>query len=308
MGGRAPQLLAIKWAKLRESPFAFFRGTAPLFYLTWSKLGLPTAPPAWICGDAHLENVGSYKGDNRVPYFDLNDFDEACLAPAHWDLGRALTGLLLLGDAARARQFLESYRARLRSGKPQHIEPETARGVIATLLDHIQERRRKDFLASRVRDGKIVIRDRRTYRVDASTRQRALSQFRAWAKRQPDPAFYRVMDLCGRIAGNGSLGVERYVVLVHGKRRPAIMDMKQAAPSRRWRRRSGGNSPNFSGHFLGRRLQARPRHLVSSAQSFRGTDQTGEDDRAGGQRSPTNQYILGKPLSAPGGRAPPDHR
>lgn len=144
--GRAPQLLAIKWAKLRENPFAFFRGTAPLFYSAWAKLDLPAAPTAWICGDAHLENVGSYKGDNRVPYFDLNDFDEACLAPAHWDLGRALTGLLLLGDSARARQFLEAYRARLRAApSPQDIE----RGPQARLGPDSRVRRAAVFAARR---------------------------------------------------------------------------------------------------------------------------------------------------------------
>jgi len=229
--GRNPLLLAIKWTKLRENPFSFFRGTAPLFYAAWSRAVLPPAPASWICGDAHLENVGSYKGDNRVPYFDLNDFDEACLAPAHWDLGRALTGLYLLREPARARRFFACYRAQLRSGKPQHIEPETARGVIAALLANVQERRKKVFLASRVQAGKIVIRPGRTYRLDPATRRRALRRFRTWSQRQPDPGFYRVRDICGRIAGNGSLGVERYVILVAGKKRPAIMDMKQAAPS-----------------------------------------------------------------------------
>jgi len=229
--GRNPQLLAIKWAKLQENPFSFFRGTAPLFYAAWSRSKLPAAPLAWICGDAHLENVGSYKGDNRVPYFDLNDFDEACLAPAHWDLGRALTGLYLLREPARARHFFAHYRARLLSGKPQHIEPETARGVIAALLANVQERRRKVFLAGRVHRGKIVIRPGRNFRLDPASRKRALARFRAWAQRQPNPGFYRVKDICGRIAGNGSLGVERYVILVQGKKRPSIMDMKQAAPS-----------------------------------------------------------------------------
>jgi len=229
--GRNPQLLALKWTKLRENPFSFFRGTAPLFYAAWSGSKLPAAPLAWICGDAHLENVGSYKGDNRVPYFDLNDFDEACLAPAHWDLGRALTGLYLLHEPARARHFFVQYRARLQSGKPQHIEPETAKGVIAALLANVQERRRKAFLASRVHKGKILIRPGRNFRLDPATRKRALARFKAWAQRQPDAGFYRVMDICGRIAGNGSLGVERYAILVQGKKRPSIMDMKQAAPS-----------------------------------------------------------------------------
>jgi len=229
--GRNPRLLAIKWGKIQESPFAFFRGTAPLFYEDWARRKLPPAPTVWICGDAHPENAGSYKGDNRVPYFDLNDFDEACLAPAHWEIGRALAALYVLGQPARARRFLAAYRARLLTGKPQHIEPEVARGTIATLLANVQARRRKKFLATRLAHGKIRIREGRTYAIDSATRQRVRRIFGKWAVGQPNPAFFRIKDICGRIAGNGSLGVERFVVLVKGKRLPGLMDMKQAVPS-----------------------------------------------------------------------------
>jgi uncharacterized protein (DUF2252 family) len=40
-----------------------------------------------------------------------------------------------------------------------------------------------------------------------------------------------VLDLCGRIAGDGSLGLERYAILVKGKRQPFMLDMKAAAPA-----------------------------------------------------------------------------
>src|SRR5258708_17165768 len=138
--GRDPQLLALKWAKMKTSAFAFFRGTAPLFHREWSREKLPGAPRVWICGDAHTENVGSYKGDDRIPYFDLNDFDEACLAPAHYDLGRALAALYLLKKPKHARMFLESYRQALLAGKPVHIEAEGAHGPIAAPLAEGKER------------------------------------------------------------------------------------------------------------------------------------------------------------------------
>ena len=51
------------------------------------------APLTWCCGDLHFENFGSYKGDNRLVYFDINDYDEAALAPATWDMLRLLTSL-----------------------------------------------------------------------------------------------------------------------------------------------------------------------------------------------------------------------
>ncbi len=48
-----------------------------------------------------MENFGSYKGDNRQVYFDINDFDEGALAPASWDLVRLLASIQCGADALR---------------------------------------------------------------------------------------------------------------------------------------------------------------------------------------------------------------
>src|SRR5262245_2032658 len=94
--GRSPQLLRLKYRAMRANVFAFFRGTCHLFYENWHlQSSLNHAPPVWSCGDLHLENFGSYKGDNRLIYFDVNDFDEAALAPCTWDVTRFLTSTLL---------------------------------------------------------------------------------------------------------------------------------------------------------------------------------------------------------------------
>ena len=50
----------------------------------------------------------------------------------------------------------------------------------------------------------------------------------------PDPKFFEVLDIGRRIAGTGSLGVERFVVLVEGKGSPDgnyLLDIKEAKPS-----------------------------------------------------------------------------
>ena len=84
--GRDPQRLALKYQKMRTDTFTFMRGSCHLF---WARTPMPSvlrkAPAAWTCGDLHLENFGSYKADNRQVHFDINDFDEAVLAPATWD-------------------------------------------------------------------------------------------------------------------------------------------------------------------------------------------------------------------------------
>ena len=65
--GRDPERLRRKYAAMRADAFAFLRGTCHLFYEDWPHLSpLNDAPRTWICGDLHLENFGSYKGDNRL--------------------------------------------------------------------------------------------------------------------------------------------------------------------------------------------------------------------------------------------------
>src|SRR5215510_5195513 len=101
---RQPELLRMKLKKLRDNAFIFLRGTCHLFYEEWpTDSVLNEAPRVWLCGDLHLENFGSFKGDNRLVYFDVNDFDEAALAPCLWDVARLLTSVLVGADSLKIR-------------------------------------------------------------------------------------------------------------------------------------------------------------------------------------------------------------
>jgi uncharacterized protein (DUF2252 family) len=93
--GRDPERLIIKYRNMRSTPFIFLRETCHLFYDRLPhEQTLDRTPLTWLCGDLHIENFGSYKGDNRLVYFDINDFDEAILAPCGWDLVRCLSSIL----------------------------------------------------------------------------------------------------------------------------------------------------------------------------------------------------------------------
>jgi uncharacterized protein (DUF2252 family) len=55
-----------------------------------------------------------------------------------------------------------------------------------------------------------------------------------YARQQPNPDFYRPLDAARRIAGTGSLGVARYVILAEGRGSPDgnyLLDLKEAIPS-----------------------------------------------------------------------------
>ncbi|MBV8074509.1 MAG: DUF2252 family protein, partial [Candidatus Eremiobacteraeota bacterium] len=83
--GRRAEALALKYEAMRGDPFAFFRGTATLFARDWEENAPPelrNSPLTWVCGDAHLENLGTYRAQGGLVVFELNDFDETFIAPA----------------------------------------------------------------------------------------------------------------------------------------------------------------------------------------------------------------------------------
>src|SRR5450631_977682 len=97
-----PELVSLKYKLMAENAFRFFRGTCHIFYEDLSAAAsLPSSPVSWNCGDLHIENFGSYRGDNHLVYFDLNDFDESILAPVLWDLVRMTTSILLAFDSLK---------------------------------------------------------------------------------------------------------------------------------------------------------------------------------------------------------------
>ncbi|HZR02641.1 MAG TPA: DUF2252 family protein [Burkholderiales bacterium] len=242
---REPERLALKYQAMRADPFAFLRGTCRLFYSGLPKGKLLTqAPHIWLCGDLHLENFGSYKGDNGLVYFDVNDFDDAVLGPVSWDVLRFVTSLLTACEArqiARPRALtlshavLNVYTNTLIDGKARWLERETANGAFKALLDQARARKRAHWLDSRtVLNGerrKLRLDARRAIAASAAQRAKVRTLLAQFAEKQSQPRFYRVIDVARRITGMGSLGVERYVILVEGKGSPDenhLLDLKQA--------------------------------------------------------------------------------
>src|SRR5262245_26580180 len=157
---------------MAKSAFSFFRGTCHLFWQDWDGgRVLDRAPLTWACGDLHFENFGAFNGDNRLDYFDLNDFDEATLAPSTRDPVRCITSLLLAAREANLETrealrlgaaFLDSYASALGDGRVRWLERDTAAGVIGRLLRHVEHRTRAALLAKRT----VVRRGRRRIRLD----------------------------------------------------------------------------------------------------------------------------------------------
>jgi uncharacterized protein (DUF2252 family) len=85
--GRVQELLPIRYARMAQSPFTFYRGAAAIM-----AKDLSTSPVTGLqvqaCGDAHLSNFGKFATPERNLIFDINDFDETLPGPWEWDVKR----------------------------------------------------------------------------------------------------------------------------------------------------------------------------------------------------------------------------
>jgi uncharacterized protein (DUF2252 family) len=98
--GRLPQLLPIKYFRMSASPFAFFRGAVSIMAADLARLP-HTNLKVQLCGDAHLQNLGSFASPDGKLIFDLNDFDETIRGPWEWDVKRMATSIILAGREAK---------------------------------------------------------------------------------------------------------------------------------------------------------------------------------------------------------------
>ncbi len=96
-----PAAFRTKFRKMAADPFAFYRGSACLFYADVAGREDPWADErtsrVWIQGDLHAENFGTYMDGHGVLIFDVNDFDEAYIGHFTWDVTRFAASLALLG-------------------------------------------------------------------------------------------------------------------------------------------------------------------------------------------------------------------
>ncbi|WPW27383.1 DUF2252 domain-containing protein [Streptomyces atratus] len=104
---RVPEFVPIRYGRMTESPFRFYRGAAAIMasdLATTRDSGIR----AQLCGDAHLLNFGLLASPERNLLFDINDFDETLPGPWEWDVKRLATSFVVAG---RANGFTDRERA-----------------------------------------------------------------------------------------------------------------------------------------------------------------------------------------------------
>ena len=246
--GLLPAEVAIKYDLLANNPFSFFRGTNHIFYEDLSNENFTSSPQCWICGDLHVENFGTFKGDNRLVYFDLNDFDESILAPVEWEIVRVITSIFLAFDSLKitdeealksAKKFLKTYSGIIAKGKPRYIEARIATGIVKRFLTKVETRSDKKLFESRTVQKKGILKlsngRNKQLVIDKKLKNALIEAFKPWMEsNNAPPNNYKVLDVRFRLAGTGSLGVKRYVFLIEkitDKSKHMLIDMKQATAS-----------------------------------------------------------------------------
>jgi len=97
---RIPELLPVRYARMKADPFAFLRGAAAIMAGDLAS-GPSTGLRLQTGGDCHLANFGAYATPEGTPVFDMNDFDETLPAPFEWDVKRLAASLAVAGQVAK---------------------------------------------------------------------------------------------------------------------------------------------------------------------------------------------------------------
>jgi uncharacterized protein (DUF2252 family) len=256
-----------KFRKMAASPFAFYRGSAPLFYADVARLDDPWTDErtgrVWIQGDLHAENFGTYMDSAGILVFDVNDFDEAYLGHFTWDLRRMAASLALLGfakavsDAAiermiatYARAYVDQVRAFATGGRDAEfrLTLDNTGGVLHDVLARARLETRIALLeATTAIEGaeRHFASGPGVRRLSGSERAEVEAAFAAYLETIPEvkrqhSVSYAVKDVVGRDGfGIGSAGLPAYSLLVEGRTQAlendVILSMKQgnvAAASR----------------------------------------------------------------------------
>jgi uncharacterized protein (DUF2252 family) len=266
--GADPDAFRQKFRKMASGPFAFYRGSACIFYADMERAEDRWADErtsrVWIQGDLHAENFGTYMDGDGVFVFDVNDFDEAYLGHFTWDIKRMVASVALLAwmkaisDADIAalietyvRAYLEQVRYFVESDHDHEyaLRLETTDGEIREILLKTRLNTRVELLDKlTLIDENFERRFRRSPGVrdlDDAERAKVHAAFKAYLETIPDAKRFRsltyeVKDIVGRKGfGIGSAGLPTYDILVEGPTQAlendVVLSMKQgnvAAPSR----------------------------------------------------------------------------
>jgi uncharacterized protein (DUF2252 family) len=246
-----PARVRLKFDRMEAGVFPFFRGTDHLFADYWPMLRpVDLGPEILICGDLHADNFGAFCTDQGKFRFDINDFDEALVASCSFDLVRCVTSIFLAAEAwgwqafeamQHARTLVDHYRAELAlpAETPSLEADECPLGlqklVVATAAINSDEVVARYTSVDKKTGQTLIQRDNDKF---PEIRRERLVQIRdvveQYGREQLQSPDFHVLDVTGRLAGIGSLGVRRYLILIevaHSASPLRLLDIKECRRS-----------------------------------------------------------------------------
>lgn len=265
---RLPDLLPIRYGRMRQSPFAFYRGAAALMAADLSSTPV-TGLRVQACGDCHVSNFGGFGSPERRLVFDINDFDETLPAPWEWDVKRLAASIVLAArqrgarerhcaDAARVgvgsyRKHMREYaRMRALDAWYSHLSAEIfidqARGVAARrrwqqiedkakleTAEHVFPRLTDDDGGRpRIKDHRPLVYHPRDYSKRAKKVKEIFHRYRHTLSEDRRVILdrYEILDIARKAVGVGSVGTRCAVILLMaGEHDPLFLQFKEALPS-----------------------------------------------------------------------------
>ncbi|MBD2606362.1 DUF2252 domain-containing protein [Scytonema hofmannii FACHB-248] len=260
-----PQELAIKMQKMAVNPFAFYRGTAHIFYsdmqtLPSSGFVNSSTSAIWLEGDMHMQNLGGLRDSNGNNVFDTTDFDEGYLGAYVWDLRRMSVSILLAAkqnglsssDAQDVvRNFLDTYLNKMSDFKgtsdelSYRLESSNTNGVVKDLIQATAGKSRSSLLNKYTQinsSGNRVFQTTSELQpVSSSTYSAINTAMSSYITSIPSSkrysnSYYTLKDIRLKLgSGTGSLGRYRYYLLIQGSSSAndddVILEMKQEISS-----------------------------------------------------------------------------
>jgi uncharacterized protein (DUF2252 family) len=260
---RLPELVPIRWGRMFESPFAFYRGAPAVMAFDLARTPA-TGLEVQACGDAHLMNFGVFATPERNLIVDLNDFDETHPGPWEWDVKRLAASIVVAAreipsisnrDARDAAQgAAQSYREHMRalarmdplSVYYERVEATTAarmmRQTPATFAKREAKIARKcsevvPKLTELVGDTmRIVTRPPIIQPLPTESAEEVQHVFSEYcASLREDRRIlaqrYRIVDMALKVVGVGSVGTRCFIVLLEADDSPFFLQIKEALPS-----------------------------------------------------------------------------
>jgi uncharacterized protein (DUF2252 family) len=257
-----------KYCRMAAAPLVFYRGTNHLF---WADIAEDKRlccfgnekTKTWLQGDLHVYNFGSYGNSRGEVVYDLNDFDEAVIADYQYDLWRMAVSIVLVArqndDLSIGQQkkvidtFSQSYldtmelhRKKKKAGQGYSTKHNTF-GKLQYFLGSVEQqyssegmldrwaprkKGKRRFDLSRAQLDKVAKKECKMILEAVLAYRRTLDKDLA-----KNDAYFKVEDVARRLlAGTGSLGTNRYYVLIAGGK--------------------GGNSNQY--HILDIKRQSKP--------------------------------------------------